>query len=107
MSLPPIKHIVLGLLIERPGYGYDLKHRLSERFAFLELSENAVYSVLNRLEEDGWIEPEPNQRPAQTRRGAPRIRYRPTPVGRQRFKEWIRRARPRACHPPAPLDGGP
>ena len=31
MSGVSTKHVVLGLLIERPGYGYDLAQRLGER----------------------------------------------------------------------------
>lgn len=90
------KHVVLGLLIERSGYGYDLQGRFGERFRFLELTGNAIYGILNRLESDGWIEQVPDQRPARTRRGAPRVRYQPTPLGRQRFKEWIATPSPRS-----------
>jgi DNA-binding PadR family transcriptional regulator len=33
------KHVVLGLLIERPGWGYEVQQRLDQRFGFLALSE--------------------------------------------------------------------
>src|SRR6185312_6150626 len=46
------KHVVLGLLIERPGYGYDLIQRARSRFGFLGLSENFVYRTLERLDPD-------------------------------------------------------
>lgn len=83
------KHVVLGLLIERPGYGYDLLKRAGSRFGYLGLSENFVYKTLERLERDGWIEDFGDKSAGATRRGAPRVMYRATPTGRERFKEWI------------------
>ena len=38
------KYAILGLVIERPGYGYQLAQRLEERFRLLEL--RAVGGVL-------------------------------------------------------------
>lgn len=89
MSGLSTKHVVLGLLIERPGYGYDLIKRASSRFGFLGLSENFPYKTLERLEKDGWIEDIGDKTVGGTRRGAPRAMYRATALGRQRFKEWI------------------
>jgi DNA-binding PadR family transcriptional regulator len=92
------KHAVLGLLIERPGYGYDLQQRIDARLGFLRLSESAVYKILERLEKkDGWIEELGEKTVGATRRGAPRVIYGPTPLGRQRFKEWLARPSERAC----------
>jgi DNA-binding PadR family transcriptional regulator len=90
------KHVVLGLLIEQPGYGYDLLKRARSRFAFLGLSENFVYKTLERLEQDGWIEEKGDKETGNTRRGAPRVTYRATPLGRRRFKEWIAKPSERA-----------
>ncbi|HXE45935.1 MAG TPA: PadR family transcriptional regulator [Conexibacter sp.] len=89
MSGLSTKHVVLGLLIERPGYGYDLIQRARSRFGFLGLSENFVYRTLERLEQDGWIEEIGDKRAGATRRGAPRVIYRATLVGRTRFKAWL------------------
>jgi DNA-binding PadR family transcriptional regulator len=83
------KHVVLGLLIERQGYGYDLLQRARSRFGSLGLSENFVYRTLERLEQDGWIEETGDKSVGNTRRGAPRVMYRSTALGRDRFKEWI------------------
>jgi len=83
------KHVVLGLLIEQPGYGYDLLKRARTRFGFLGLSENFVYKTLERLEQDGWIEEKGDKAAGNTRRGAPRVIYRSTRLGRERFKEWL------------------
>lgn len=89
MSGVSTKHVVLGLLIERPGYGYDLAQRLGERLGFLGLSGNAVYRILDRLEDDGWIVEVGERRVGRTRRGAARVMYGPTPAGVQQLKKWI------------------
>lgn len=80
---------MLGLLIERPGYGYDLGQRLDARLGFLGLSDNSVYRILDRLELDGWIEEIGERRFGRTRRGAARVTYAPTATGVAHFKAWI------------------
>jgi DNA-binding PadR family transcriptional regulator len=89
MSGLSTRHIVLGLLVERPGYGYDLQQRIEARLGFLGLSESAVYKILERLEAEGWIEETGPRRLGPTRRGAPRVMYRATSLGRERFKAWM------------------
>lgn len=83
------KHVVLGLLIERPGYGYELQQRINDRFGFLGLSERAVYGVLDRLDDDGWIEQIGIKQAGKTRRGSPRVIYAATPGGSEEFSRWI------------------
>ena len=83
------RHVVLGLLVERPGYGYDLQQRIGARLGFLGLSESAVYKILERLEREGWIEEMGRKEIGATRRGAPRVMYRATPLGRERFEQWM------------------
>jgi DNA-binding PadR family transcriptional regulator len=89
MSGLSTRHVVLGLLVERPGYGYDLQQRIDARLGFLGLAESAVYKILERLEVDGWIEEAGQRRIGLTRRGAPRVMYRATPLGREHFKRWL------------------
>jgi len=89
MSGLSTRHVVLGLLVERPGYGYDLQQRIDARLRFLGLSESAVYKILERLEADGWIEEAGQRRCGATRRGAPRVMYRATEMGREHFRAWI------------------
>jgi DNA-binding PadR family transcriptional regulator len=89
MSGLSTRHLVLGLLVERAGYGYDLQQRIDARLGFLGLSESAVYKILERLETEGWIEEVGPRRIGITRRGAPRVIYRATPLGHERFKEWM------------------
>ncbi len=96
MSGVSTKHVVLGLLVERPGYGYDLGQRLDARLGFLGLSENVVYRILDRLEDEGWIEEIGKRSFGRTRRGAARVMYGPTQSGVERFREWIAEPNDRA-----------
>ncbi len=50
----PIKHAVLGLLVERRGYGFELATRLRERLGSgLAVPNGTVYASLRALESDG------------------------------------------------------
>ncbi len=89
MSGLSTRHVVLGLLVERPGYGYDLQQRIGARLGFLGLSESAVYKILERLEREGWIEEMGAKQIGATRRGAPRVMYRATARGREPFEQWM------------------
>jgi DNA-binding PadR family transcriptional regulator len=79
----------LGLLIERPGYGYDLQLRFHARFRFLSLSEKVTYKVIDQLKEEGWIQRVGIKHAGQTERGAPRVIYGSTASGREEFSRWI------------------
>ena len=50
-----VKHAVLGLVIERPGYGYELIQRLEQRIEGWRPSETAVYPALRSLRAEGMI----------------------------------------------------
>ncbi|MEX1142422.1 MAG: PadR family transcriptional regulator [Thermoleophilaceae bacterium] len=89
MSRLSTKHVVLGLMIERPSYGYGLQQQIAERLGFLGLAESAVYKTIERLEDDGWIEEAGEKQVGRTRRGAPRILYRATPEGIEGFRRWM------------------
>ena len=49
------KHAVLGLVIERPGYGYQLAQRLDERFSSSGFAPSGVYSALDQLSRDELV----------------------------------------------------
>jgi len=83
------KHVVLGLLLERPGYGYDLQQRMDERFSFLQLSETAIYRLLDSLQRDGYIAESGRKVIGGTRRGSPRVTYAPTDAGTTEFQQWM------------------
>jgi DNA-binding PadR family transcriptional regulator len=89
MSRLSTKHVVLGLMIDRPSYGYGLQQQIADRLGFLGLAESAVYKTIERLEEDGWVEEVGEKRVGRTRRGAPRVLYRATPVGVEQFRRWM------------------
>lgn len=51
-----LEMLVLGLVCERPGHGYELIHRLAARSeGFLQTKEGTLYPILYRLEDDGLI----------------------------------------------------
>jgi DNA-binding PadR family transcriptional regulator len=83
-----VKHAVLGLVIERPGYGYQLYQRLNRRVVGHEISERAVYPALNSLTRSGWIQQ--SLRDGQAHRQ--RVWYQATPGGRDEFQGWMRRS---------------
>jgi PadR family transcriptional regulator PadR len=87
-----LRGLVLGLLVRREMYGYEVATALSGRFADGAAAEGSVYPVLRRLERDGlvsahWVE---------IGEGAPRRRYYVlTPAGeRQAAAGAARAARP-------------
>lgn len=96
MSGVSTKHVVLGLLLQRPGYGYDLGQRIEKHLGFLSLADNAVYRILDRLEDDGWIVEIGERRVGRTRRGAARVTYAATPLGAEKFRSWIAQPSDRA-----------
>lgn len=80
---------MLGLVIERAGYGYDLQQRLDQRFGFLGFSDRVVYKALDSLEGDGLITEVGEKRAGRTRRGAPKKLYSATDAGISEFDRWI------------------
>ncbi len=99
-----VKYAVLGLLVQRRGYGYDLVQRFEEQVGpAWQLNAGAVYVALDKLEHDGLVRPvageqEQELAPARrkTVRGAPRVVYEPTETGVARFEEWMAAETPMA-----------
>ncbi len=83
--------LVLALVIERPSHGYELYQRYEQRFSGLSpRGKPSVYSVLNRLEDGGMIEPiviESSGRPR--RQHDSRRSYRATRTGARAFRGWV------------------
>jgi DNA-binding PadR family transcriptional regulator len=79
------KNAVLGLLIERPGYGYDLARRLQERFGSSGFAPTGVYSALDQLSSEALV------RSSGRRAGTDRARvvYEATPEGVEHFERWM------------------
>jgi DNA-binding PadR family transcriptional regulator len=90
-----VKYAVLGLLVQRRGYGYDLVQRFEEQVGpAWQLNAGAIYVALDKLEQEGLVRPvvsEAGEMPTRRRtaRGAPRVIYEPTIDGVERFEEWM------------------
>jgi DNA-binding PadR family transcriptional regulator len=83
------KNAVLGLVIERPGYGYDLARRLQERFGSSGFAPTGVYSALDQLSSDALVRSVGSRAYADNERAAPRTIYEATPKGVDRFEQWM------------------
>jgi DNA-binding PadR family transcriptional regulator len=90
-----VKYAVLGLLVQRRGYGYDLVQRFEEQVGpAWQLNAGAIYVALDKLEQEGLVRPLASDGAApvarrRTTRGAPRVIYEPTAQGAERFDEWM------------------
>ena len=82
------RHLVLGLVVERPTYGYALEGQLEDRFGFLDMASSAVYGILGRLERDGLIAARGGQS-IKSRAARNREIYEATPEGVEAFREWM------------------
>lgn len=89
---------VLGLVIERPSYGYELFQRLERRYGgVLDPPISQIYAALNALERAALIEPlpaearafEPDERLRPAARRQPKVHYRATASGARAFREWV------------------
>ena len=89
---------VLGLVIERPSYGYELFQRLERRYGgVLEPPISQIYAALNALERAELIEPLPDEERAlepdeglrPPARRQPKVHYRATASGARAFREWV------------------
>lgn len=80
------RHLVLGLLLQQPMSGYDIK-RLLKSLSWLigSPSSGSLYPVLRGLLQDGLVTVEPIQH--ETR--PPRKIYSVTQAGKEAFDEWI------------------
>ncbi len=83
------KNAVLGLVIERPGYGYDLARRLRERFGSSGFALTGVYSALDQLSSDELVRSAGSRADGTNERAAPRTIYEATSKGVDHFEEWM------------------
>jgi DNA-binding PadR family transcriptional regulator len=85
-SLSP-EFALLGLLSRGGAHGYELHQKLTADLGQVwHVSLSQTYNILNRLEENGYIEGELQ---AQAKLPARRI-FRLTLAGRERFVDWLR-----------------
>jgi DNA-binding PadR family transcriptional regulator len=83
------KNAVLGLVIERPGYGYDLARRLQERFGSSGFAPTGVYSALAQLSSEALVRNAGSRAEITAERAAPRTIYEATPKGIDYFEAWM------------------
>jgi len=78
---------LLGLVIERPGYGYELAQRFERSYgAVLSLSSPShVYAALDALTKRSYVEEFARGHEARQ----PRPRYRATAAGLHHYEEWL------------------
>jgi DNA-binding PadR family transcriptional regulator len=83
------KHAVLGLVIEHPGYGYQLAQRLDERFGSSGFAPSGVYSALDQLSRDELVRSAGEKGAGPARRAAPRTIYEATEEGVDHLEAWM------------------
>jgi DNA-binding PadR family transcriptional regulator len=88
------KYAVLGLVIERPGYGYQLAQRLEERFGASGFAPSGVYSALDQLSRDELVRSAGEMGAGPRKRAAPRTVYEATEEGVEHFEAWMLEASP-------------
>ncbi len=82
---------LLGLVIERPSYAYELAQRFDHVYAgVLSLSSvSHVYTALAALKSRSLIEEVPGTREAQPGTRQPKTRYRATAGGVEGYLQWL------------------
>jgi DNA-binding PadR family transcriptional regulator len=84
------KYAVLGLLLERPSYGYEVLVRFRRAFDAGQwaITPQGLYASLDRLERDGLIEPV-DELDRDVRRRQPKTPYRVTPTGARELRRFL------------------
>jgi DNA-binding PadR family transcriptional regulator len=84
------KYAVLGLLLERPSYGYEVLVRFRRAFDAGQwaISPQGLYASLDRLERDGLIEPIALET-ADVSRRQPKTPYRVTGDGARALRHFL------------------
>jgi DNA-binding PadR family transcriptional regulator len=77
--------MVLGLLEQASGHGYDLKTRHDQHFGTRRLALPQVYATLSRLERDGAVAVAGVERSG----GPDRTVYSVTPSGVRKLESWL------------------
>lgn len=84
------KYAVLGLLLDRPSYGYEVLLRFRRTFDAAQwgISPQGLYASLDRLERDGLIEPVASSARDASRR-QPKTPYRVTATGSDELRRFL------------------
>src|ERR1700689_2937251 len=90
----PLRGALLGLLLERPGHGGDLAHRLVGRLGETwRIDANDVYRLLEQLEKEGLACSREERRREHERRS--RLVYHPTERTAEALTVWMETLLPR------------
>lgn len=82
-----IKHVLLALLADEPGHGYELKRQFDETVGKLwPVQQAQIYNNLRLLEKDGLIELDTR---IEQENLPDRKNFRLTPAGRQELASWV------------------
>jgi DNA-binding PadR family transcriptional regulator len=82
---------VLGLVIEKPSYGYEIGRRFVSRFGGLvPASLSNIYTTLDRLVRLGLVEPSHAEAATQSGRQH-KLHYRATSEGARAYRAWLAR----------------
>jgi DNA-binding PadR family transcriptional regulator len=97
-----INWAVLGLVIERPGHGYDVLQRFESAYTgVIELtSHSQINGALKALEQRGMIERLRPDDPNPDAQARPRACYRPTTTGLRDYEQWLNSFSPRGADAP-------
>lgn len=78
---------LLGLIVERPSYAYELSQRFGRIYgnALALSSVSHAYTAISRLKDRGLVEEIPGTRVGRQ----PRPHYRATPEGLSAYHEWL------------------
>ncbi len=83
----PIRAAVLAVLIEQPGYGWDVARRASRRMgSSWRVDPKHIYPYLERLEREGLVR---SQKEQSERSPYVRDVYYPTAKGEEARQEWL------------------
>jgi DNA-binding PadR family transcriptional regulator len=85
----PVNWALLGLVIQRPSYGYELVHRFERAYGgLIELSsQSQIYKALDALEGRCFVKIRHARDAAASRQ--PRLRYHATDEGLRCYQEWL------------------
>lgn len=93
-SSTPLRGALLGLLLERPGHGGELAHRLRVRLGETwRIDGGDVYRLLEALESEGLVTY--SEEPVRGRKRGTRTVYRPTERTAEAVSDWMQTLLPR------------
>lgn len=89
----PLKGALLGLLLQRPGHGYDLANRLDRRLGpAWQIEAKSIYPMLQQLERAGLVT---SKRVAHDGPTGQRVVYHPTEGAQDALTAWMRTGAPK------------